>query len=112
MLHVITFEIFEDARPHRQVMSGIMHQVVDQITCNKSGKQRWKPVWSMQQNNDPQVKDPIKENSQGNTDHGRHHQSGFNLRLCVMYTMKEKDDPFSTLCFCGKVKNKAVKQVF
>ena len=112
MLHVIAFQEFRIARVHGQVMGSIVNHVVDQVPENGASEQWVHPLWNIKQSGYYQNIQPVKYESQGDTDCGRHNQAGFTLWLSMVYPVKQENNSFKKLSTRGKMKNKTMQRIF
>ncbi len=112
MLHVVAFDELEITVAHGKVMSGVVGDVVNEVANDKGGKHRSDPLRGSENHIEDQVEQAIENGGEGDGDRGRHDQASLLLRLCVMHTVEEEGDAFSTGSFHFHMKEKAMQRVF
>ena len=111
MLHMIALDELRIPVAHREVVGGIMRQVINQVPENEC-REHWSyPLWCFEQNRKNEVENAIKEGSHRDADNWRHNQAGLALRLCVVDAVKEKNETFGFFTFGREVKYKTMQCV-
>ena len=107
--HVVAFQGFPDSRVHGKMMSGVVRQVIAQVTDDETGEKRSNPIAAAQNDAKEQVEKAVEQQRQWNAHHRRHNQAGLALRLRMMHPMEQKVYFLLRLGFGTIVKHKAVQ---
>jgi len=108
---MVALDELEVSAAHREVMGGVVGEIVDQIADDKAGENRRNPLRSLEKQGEEHIEYAVENGCKGDGNHGRHHQARLYLRLGVVNPVEEEHDAFGFFTFHRHMKQEAVQQI-